>query len=508
LQSVSGHRFGPRTRLLLLVLDGGAMSFAFWVLISLALKTPSGLVYNVRGAQYHGPLTWPAKWFDLNSLSRIDRSNTFIALMLVLTLTYLIAIYLVRRDNRRSVTVVLGGFFALFVVLFLFMPPFISRDVYSYVFYGRAMSVYHGNPYLIVPAGRPHDILSPLVRWKHNTSVYGPLFNWLSFSITRTAGNNIALNVLGFKAFAAAFYAGCLPVVYSLTRRVSPGRENFALAVSAWCPIVVMHICGGGHNDSLMAFFILAGFLLYRKERAFLGLMVVTAAVMVKLTAVLALAPLLILYVRDKRGRPLARMAAAAGCIALVAVVSYLPFWNGMKTFESLRKLSRMYSFSSAPGLISIQVQKLLLRTGMTGPKARAAANSWVQLAFLAVFALVALYFLSRIKDYRSMITATAAITLAWFLTSTYILPWYLVTGLMIACVAGWNYTTAAYLAVAGFFTLYHVPAAIVPTVPWNGVSGTNLYLSLPFLLILVIWSSLVVLLLVMNRKRPLSGAS
>jgi hypothetical protein len=120
----------------------------------------------------------------------------------------------------------------------------------------------------------------------------------------------------------------------------------------------------------------------------------------------------------------------------------------------------------------------------------------------------VALYFLSRIKDYRSMITATAAITLAWFLTSTYILPWYLVTGLMIACVAGWNYTTAAYLAVAGFFTLYHVPAAIVPTVPWNGVSGTNLYLSLPFLLILVIWSSLVVLLLVMNRKRPLSGAS
>ena len=313
MQSVSGHRFGPRTRLLLLAVDGAAMSFAFWVLVSLALQTPSGLVFNVRGAKYSGPLTWPAEWFDLSSLSPVDRSNTYIALMLVLTLTYLVAIYLVRRDKRRSVTAVLGGFFALFAVLFLFMPPFISRDVYSYVFYGRTMSVYHGNPYIMVPAGRPHDIILPLIRWRHNASVYGPLFNWLSFSITRAAGNNIALNVFGFKALAVAFYAGCLPIVYSLTRRVSPGRENFSLAVSAWCPIVIMHICGGGHNDSLMAFFILAGFLLYRKERAFLGLLVVTVAVMIKLTAVLALAPYLVLYVRDKRGRPLPRTKRRPG---------------------------------------------------------------------------------------------------------------------------------------------------------------------------------------------------
>jgi Glycosyltransferase family 87 len=493
LESASSHRLKPRTVLLLLAADGGVMLLAFWVLVSLALEPHTELVFNVKGARYGGPLTWPAKWFNLNSLSAVGRSNLFIALMLLLTFTYLVAIFLVRRDNRRSVTLVLSGFFVLFVVLFLFIPPFLSRDVYSYTFYGRVMSVYHGNPYLMIPANRPHDVFSPLIGWKYNASVYGPVFNWLSFWTTRFAGNNIPLNVFAFKALAAAFYAGCLPIIYILTRRVSPGRENFALAVSAWCPIVLIHICGGGHNDSLVAFFVLAGFLLYRKERAYLGLLVVTVAVMIKLTAVLALAPYVILYVRDKRGRPLQRLAAAACGMSLVAAVSYLPFWKGMKTFEGLRRVSQIYSLSSVPQLVSLQVQKVLIKTGMSGVKAESLASSWVHLAFLAIFALATLFFLTRVKDYRSMIIATAAITLVWFLTSTYILPWYLVTGLMVACVTGWNYTTAAYLAVGGFFTMYHLPSAITPRLPGTHRLGTDLYLSLPFLLILLIWMVLVV---------------
>ena len=512
MESASGQRLGPRTRLTLLIADGCIMSFALWVLVSMALKTRTELVYNVKRAKYGGPLTWPARWFHLRSLSAMGRGTTFVALMLILTLAYIVAIYLVKRDNRRSMTLVLGGFFALFVVLFLFIPPFMTRDVYSYTFYGRVMSVYHGNPYIMIPANRPHDVFYPLIGWRYNASVYGPVFNWLSFSITRIAGNKVALNVFSFKFLAIAFYGACLPIIYSLTRRVSPGRENFALAVSAWCPILLIHICGGGHNDSLVAFFVLAGFLLYRKERAFLGLLAVTIAVMVKVTAVLALAPYVILYVRDKRGRPLPRLAAAAGGVAFVAALSYLPFWKGMDTFKSLKHMSKLYSFSSVPRLLSIQVQRVLLKTGMTGFKAEALANSWVQLAFLGIFALVTLYFLTRVKDFHSMITATAAITLVWFLTSIYILPWYLVTGLMVACVAGWNYTTGAYIVVAGFFTLYHIPETTVPRVPWTGSLGADIYLSLPFLLIFLIWILLGVRFLLKHRKTkaiegPVTGA-
>lgn len=504
-ESQHARALEKRYRFSLLIGDGIVMSLAFWVLISLALKTPSGLISKPRKRGFGGPLTWPARWLHLRSLSPTGRSLTFIALMVVLTLGYLAAIYLVRRDNRRKVTYALVGFFAVFALLFLFMPPFMSRDLYSYVFYGRVMSVYHRNPYILIPVMRRHDLFYPLLGWRYNASVYGPVFNWLSYLITRIAGNHVASNVLGFKVLASASYAACLPIIYSLTRRVSPGRENLALAVSAWCPILVMHTLGGGHNDIMMAFFVLTGFLLYRKDHQLWGIVVVTLAVMVKLTAALALLPLLVLYLRDKRGKPVPRAAAAAGTIIAITAISYLPFWKGIRIFNSTRHMSTLYSFSSVPRLVSIEVQRVLIRSGMLWVRAETLANQMVQLVFLAVFAVVTIYLLTRVKDYRSMIISVAAINLVWFLTSIYILPWYLAVGLMVACVAGWNMTTAAYVTVASFFTFYHIPATNIPTLAWSGRLGTDLYLSLPFFLILTAWLGVGLYYL---RKRRNAGSA
>ncbi len=58
----------------------------------------------------------------------------------------------------------------------------------------------------------------------------------------------------------------------------------------------------------------------------------------------------------------------------------------------------------------------------------------------------------------------------------------------MVACVAGWNATTAAYVTAASFFTLYHIPETNIPALTWSGRLGTDLYLSLPFLIVLVAW--------------------
>lgn len=505
LEPIGRDHLEPRTRFRLLIADGAVMSVTFWILISLALKTDSQLINKSRTAHFGGPLTWPSRWLHLRSLSSTGRSLTFVGMMIILTLGYVAAIYLVRRDNRRKVTYALVGFFAVFALLFLFMPPFMSRDLYSYVFYGRVMTVYHRNPYIIIPAMRRHDLFYPLIGWRYNASVYGPVFNWISYLVTRIAGNHVSSNVLGFKVLASAFYAACLPIIYSLTRRVSPGRENLALAVSAWCPILVMHTLGGGHNDILMAFFVLAGFLLYRKDHHIWGIAVVTLAVMMKLTAALALLPLLVLYLREKRGKPVPRAAAAAGTIIAITVLCYLPFWKGIKIFNSVRHMSTLYSFSSVPRLVSIELQRVLVGSGMGGVRAELLANQLVQLVFLAIFGVATLYLLTRVKDYRSMIISVAAISLVWFLTSIYILPWYLAVGLMVACIAGWNVTTAAYVTAASVFTLYHIPETNIPALTWSGRLGTDLYLSLPFLLVLAVWLA-VGLWYVLKRRNSASA--
>ncbi len=470
----------------MLASTGSVLLVAFWVLISMALTPNKGLVYDVRGARYGGPLTWPATWFHLGTLSKSHLTYTYLALMMVLVLAYAAAVYLVRNDNSRNATAIIGGFFLVFALMFLVIPMWTSTDVFSYAFYGRSMAIYHANPYILVPAARKADIFYPYAGWHFNASVYGPVFNFISYGITRIAGNSITSNVLGFKALAVACYAGSLPIVFTLTRRVSPGKENFALAVTAWSPLMLMHVVGGGHNDALMVLLVLAAFLMYRKDHALAGLFVMMLAVMVKVSAVLALAPYVVLYVREARTNPLRRLGGAAVVVVLVPVLLYAPFWQGTRIFDSTVRMSKLISFGSVPRLLSSEGQDMLGHLGFSATRAASISNETAQLLFMALFGFLTLYLLTRVKDFRSMIVVSGAIILLWFLTSSYVVPWYLGLGLMVSAIAGWNWLTGTYLATSFVFLLYRVPDASNPRVLGIDRHGAFTYLSWPCLIILV----------------------
>ena len=473
----------PRARSWLLALIALLSALGYWVLVAMALNPRLTLVYNVKGATYGGPLVWPSRWLHLAGISAGSRMWLFICLMLALNVMWIAAIYLVRRDRRRSVTFIIAGAFAAFTLLFVFTPPFQSRDVYSYVFFGRSMTVYHSNPFLLIPHARPNDLFYPLVGWKFNASVYGPVFNYPAYLIAKVAGDNVAANVLGFKLLAVASYAACLPLVYWLAKRVSPGRENMALAISAWSPILVMHLLGGGHNDALMIALLLGGFLLYRKGYLLSGIALVMVASMVKIVAVLAVAPMLVLYIRDKQGAPLKRLVRAGAVVIGVPILLYLPFLSSLKIFKTTSHMSKLYSAASIPRLVSFQYQRVLRHGGMTHIKAESVANARVHLLFLAIFAVLTIILLLRVKDYRSMTVSAAAIFLIWFLTSSYVLPWYLAMGLMLAAFTGWNLATAGMIGASVIFAFYRIPEP-----PGTGVGGPSVWLSVPLVLIFVGW--------------------
>src|SRR5262249_57639756 len=67
-------------------------------------------------------------------------------------------------------------------VLPAFSTLLFSKDAYSYWAYGRIAAVHERNPYRALPAAFPAD---PAVRamahgWRRTTSVYGPLFSFVS----------------------------------------------------------------------------------------------------------------------------------------------------------------------------------------------------------------------------------------------------------------------------------------------------------------------------------------
>ncbi len=477
-------RLSPRGRLVSLVSAGGVMLASFWVIVSMALTTDSDLAYDVRGARYAGPLTWPGRWLHLGSLKPEGVMALYLVLVTCLALAWIAALYLVRSDTSTRLTAVLYAFFGLFILLFLFIPPFQSRDIFSYAFHARAMSVYHANPYILVPAAERADVFYPLIGWKYNASVYGPVFNVFSLAVVKAAGGNVASNVLGFKMMATLFFTGSLPIVFWLTKKVSPGRENLALAACAWCPLLVFHLVGGGHNDAVMVFFVLAGFLLYSRARPTWGLVLVVLAAMVKLSAGLVLLPYLVLYIRKRKGRLLPRLASAGAIVVLLPALMYLPFWGGPKMFESTLKMNKIVSFSSVPRLLAIELQGLLAHAGMGAVRAETVANSVMRASFTLLFIAVAIYLLTRVKDYRSMVSVSAGLVFAWFLTSSYVLPWYLALGFVLAVIAGWNLITAAYVTASVVFLLYHVPKLTPEKVPGTNSLGANVHLSLPMIIV------------------------
>jgi len=429
----------------------------------------------------------------LGSLPRAGQSVFYYSVLVLLIAAYLVAAYIVRKDNRRITTVLIVGGFLLFALMFLFIPSFCTRDLFSYAFQGRAMTVYKSNPFLLTPAMQKADVFRPLIDWQNSASVYGPVFNSLSAIVCFAGRNSIASNVLGFKILATVFFAGSLPLVYWLTKRISPGRENFAVLFTAWSPILIPHICGGGHNDSIMIFFVLVGFYLCRHDHAFWGLVSITLAALTKATAALVLLPYLVYMFRSLRGNVLRKMCAAMAVVVSVTAALYIPFWAGPRMFKAMIDIAKHFSAGSLPTFVRGIIAQMLLATGVSKHTAGTLATSVASLTCMLVFLTLSLYFLHRVRDFRSMTSSTAAIVLVWFFTAPYILPWYLSLAITTCVICGWNANTLGTLMASTLFTAYWLPdtARYHPrTLTAFNQSPAVLLVSVPFALAFFVWLS------------------
>ncbi|GAA3349114.1 hypothetical protein GCM10020358_70070 [Amorphoplanes nipponensis] len=146
---------------------------------------------------------------------------------------------------------------ALWSAPMLVVPPLASRDLYANACQGAL--VHAGlNPYLVGVSAQPCPWLDSVsVVWRDTPTPYGPVFLVLA-GLAAAFGSQLAalvafrvLAVLGVVAIAAG-----LPV---LARRVGAPVDR-ALWLVLCCPLVPVHLIGGGHNDALTVAFMVAGF--------------------------------------------------------------------------------------------------------------------------------------------------------------------------------------------------------------------------------------------------------
>src|SRR5207302_6853562 len=137
--------------------------------------------------------------------------------------------------------------------------------------------------------------------------------------IVRLAGDSATLAIAGYKIFAAAAYALCCALVWTL---VTPARKKRALVLFAWSPLVLFEVLGKVHNDVVIAVGVLGAIWLVQRRHDRLSLTAAIAAALVKLTA-LAVAPPIALRLW-RLGGWRALLPAALGPAVLVGLV-YAP---------------------------------------------------------------------------------------------------------------------------------------------------------------------------------------
>jgi alpha-1,6-mannosyltransferase len=208
------------------------------------------------------------------------------SVLLVLGTGSLVALLVVLERRRRCLRVI-PVVLAIGVTMLaaVWTPPRTSNDLWSYTMYGRMVTVYDKSPYEHVPAEfRPDPFVhrvSP--RWRHRASVYGPVFVGVSAVAALVAGPSALAARLFFQLLAALALTATLVIVWRTTRDLA------ALIFLGLNPVLVVIVVNGGHSDMLIGLALLLATLVAVRRRPRTAGALIGIAVLIKLTAGLAI---------------------------------------------------------------------------------------------------------------------------------------------------------------------------------------------------------------------------
>ncbi len=222
----------------------------------------------------------------------VHLTNVFTAVWAVAGGVYLLAVWLVLRPQARrdrTIWLVIAVAIGLRAVA-IAAPPFLSSDLYRYVWDGR-VQLAGINPYRYIPddaalLGLRDTAIYPHVnRHEYAHTIYPPVAQlvFAALALVSQSATGLRLFMVGCEAVA------CLCVL-RLLRLARLPRER--LLIYAWNPLAVWNFAGNGHVDALAIGFCAAALLASVERRPTLAGAMLGAAIGVKLLPA-ALAPAL-----------------------------------------------------------------------------------------------------------------------------------------------------------------------------------------------------------------------
>jgi alpha-1,6-mannosyltransferase len=346
---------------------------------------------------------------------------------------------LTRRVGSRGVLIATAAWIA----PLLPAPPLFTRDVYSYLAQG-ALALLGFNPYEDGPSALPDSAVADNVHyfWQDTPAPYGPLFMFIAKNVYWITGDRLIAGVIVMRL---VLLVGLLLLCWALPGLVRHlgGRLPVALWLTVASPMTVVHLVGGPHNDLLLVGLMAAGTLLVLDRRHVLGIVLVTLAVGVKVSAAGVLPFLVWIWAARLPGSPLARFLKALGAsmaifgtlftaITLVAGVdlgwipalsapSMIVNWMSLPTGIGELIAGILNIFTDVNRMVPITIMRVL---------------GGVALAWIAVRQ----WWLARAGT-NDAIRRAAIVLFSLAILSPAMLPWYLTWSLVLAAALPWRRT-------------------------------------------------------------------
>jgi hypothetical protein len=336
----------------------------------------------------------------------------------------------------------------------LLAPPLFSRDVYSYLAQGTILHLGH-NPYrsapqLLATLGHEHVLAAVSPFWRGTTAPYGPLFLGLVSVIVGVTGSNLVLGVIVIRLVECTGLVLLAVFVPWLTRQLGTDVRR-ALWLALLSPLVMLELMAAGHNDVMMAGFLVAGVACALAGRPVVGVAVCALAATIKVPALAGVLFIAVAWARAEPDRSaqvklLAQCAlAAVAVLALVTAVTGAGVdWLSTSLFATPAKVRLAVTPATAVGYT---VASLLRDLGLTTTGRGLEGALGVVASVLTAGAGLVLLYRVRVRTLvvllgTFLLIAAAGGPAAW--------PWYFIWGLaLIAAVRAAQRSRALAAAIA-----------------------------------------------------------
>ena len=348
------------------------------------------------------------------------------------------------RLDLRGALLTIGVVALAMRLTLLFSTPYLSDDLYRYIWDGRVQAA-GMNPYRYVPAApelerlRDTAIYPMINRADYAPTIYPPAAQMVFLAITRF-GESVLVMKLGLVLLELVAMAATIVILRRLDLPLS------RIAAFAWHPLAVWEIAGNGHVDAAMLGLMLPGVVLFLSHRTLAAGAVVTAAALVKPIALLALP----VFWRPWNFK-------LVGVVAATALVLYLPYLSvGSKVLGFLGGYIEEEELSRGGGFRYIMIAERLL-----GPLAGAAPWYLGVCSVLLVGMAVAVGFRWD-RSGRSTLACLVILLTSFLVMLTPHYPWYYLALVPFLPVfpASW---TLWLLTVGGLQTYQAIPGEIMP---------------------------------------------